>query len=93
MIKVQNFWNKNKKNQSVHTPDLNTRIFMVIDFIILKCAASLIVEVDTDLFTAMDTIVSQYGCTSCRDPNTSKRIPEYLVILDESHTALVDVYT
>ena len=72
---------------------MDARVFMVVYFVVFQSATALVVEIHADLFTAMDSVVPQYGCASSGYPNTSQCIPIDLVIFNKTHATLVDINT
>ena len=50
-----------------HTPDLNAREGMVVDVVLFQDSTSIVIEVDSHLLSAVDTIMSQDWLTACND--------------------------
>ena len=64
---------------------------MVIDVIFLQDTAAIVVEVDADLFSTVNTVSSQSGLTAGRDPHTCQRIRVDLVTFDNT-TPIIMLY-
>ena len=61
---------------------------MVVDVIVLKNSGTIVVEVNSNLFSTVDAIVAQYWVASSRDPDASESIGMDLISLNQT-TAIV----
>lgn len=82
---------KNQTIQIINKPYLYSRIQMIKNVIILKLAVSIVVEIDADLFTTMDTVPSQYRSRPSGDPNSSQSVSKHLVLLDQALSLLMNI--
>ena len=51
-------------------PNLNAREAVIVDVILFQDSASVVIEIDSYLFPAVNSVVSEYRVTACRDPNS-----------------------
>lgn len=57
---------------------------MIVNIVVFELSMAIVVEVNADLFTRMNTISTQNGRATGRYPNTSQRISVHLILLDQS---------
>ena len=47
---------------------------MVVDVILLQHSSPVVIEINTDLFSAVNSVVSQYWVATCGDPHSGQGI-------------------
>ena len=52
---------------------------MVVDVVLLQHSTSVVVEINTDLFSTVNPVVSQYRVATCGDPHSSQGIGVNLI--------------
>ena len=62
---------------------------MVVDVILFQHSSPIVVEIDTDLFPTVNSVVSQHWIATCGDPHSSQRVGVNLVSLDKTSTIVV----
>ena len=71
------------------SPYLNSREAVVVDVILLQHSSPVVVEINTDLFPAVNSVVSQHWVATCGDPHSSQRIGVNLISLDKTSSIVV----
>ncbi len=62
---------------------------MVVDVILFQHSSSIVVEINTDLFSAVYSVVSQYWIATCCDPHAGQGIGVNLVTFDQTSAIVV----
>ena len=57
---------------------------MVVDVILLEHSSPIVIEINADLFPAVNSVVSQHWVATCGDPHSGQRVGVNLIPLDET---------
>jgi hypothetical protein len=62
---------------------------VIVDIVLLQHSSPVVVEINTDLFTAVYSVVSQYRVATCGDPNSGQCVGVNLISLDKTSAIVV----
>ena len=62
---------------------------MVVDVILLQDSTPVVIEINTDLFSAVNSIVSQYWIATCGDPHSSQGVGVNLIAFNQTSTIVM----